>query len=1354
MITPHQAGTQPYYDPLAVQFMTQGQMGHMPDSQYLTPNEYGAFRTLPNMNMMGAMPHQQMSMWQSYLIQNQGRLPFTGSSGTPYIFDVYNPAAEQSWYQTMAMRRWQDAQTSIGAGFTDTVARVGVAAALGGIPGLAVGALMPDITAPYIDRVRGMREAQGISIPKIMGGPDVAQGLGYGFSAPAARSLDASMRQMGASDMIFKQEDYKEMLKLGVDRGLFDFDISSSQYEKSIKTLRDNLEVMMKLLGSSDFKELTKSMKRLMDMGMSPEMMAMGTRMHAGYGFTTGLSVDAMMSAYGQPGAMAFSQRGLTPYQGSFQAMATAANVEISKRLGILDPGQLSRMGGVSGISQRLTDQDARDWSTPGGYGDMVTAYAYDPETGEIDTDRLDAFTSGKISVEDVFRQGAKNIKGDNYVNFLTNMDKLKQQTIDHMGAEGNEQAKFNAALSLGEYANPGGSVRDKLASGYMLLNMERRDAELLADQQSDPRYWETKKQQSNTQLRHMQESAMDEFSYYRSPLRSAWVGVRSWIEEMGDSVYGSKLDREARENQRKEDEARGIYVLAPEGSHRSFTLTADQIRNMDIEQEIIPEGLYSHEEMEEMGVRQAALSSMQLLDSMEVLESEGKDQMLEALVHTLANETGRPKDEIRAELKEKMPERFSEFSDLSSERNVKSFMRSLGLSSRQVDNLYEDRDFRKGIAAGAVVTNPEIEESIREEYTLRNIDKAQEGSDSPVVSFSPEEITALGKDEARRRGTILQQAEESLDADNYNDFIKTLLPYTELSQEELDSAIKDNVPYRVTNFDDLLDPAKIEELLRSLGVGEEALPSLVEDMKVLAGVSTSASVLSPDFKKNIQEEYTRRSENLVNTYYDRESLGIYTSDHTISQARDFLDSTYDYESMLTQGEKNNLLESLRRDEIPWVSKQFHLFNEAIDPRVQEEHSSNFLDTIAEKVDGLDAEDIDFRLQGYVGDNFKSHRDIIRGKRKVRGMLEEAGVPDDEIDALLENENFMRGFHAYAAEHSDPYKKNMSHEFMTRFPKGYEISDNIADLRNQKALALRNITKDADQRNLIESVIEENPFAADVGTVKLIEGMVMGGNLDDLDEEQIESLRNRLVPALENLGFDDPESMANSILSGKHSRRGLDRQLTSLMGDSEESEQYMGVMRGLGRDSSKKGLFGIGGHQIFDRLSGLGTTRHYSQTMALTAQAVTLEDYFKDEQTEVDITRLGDEEYRRQLELEHRGNSRIQNVISTADKFYADNTDKDIGLTDLVLGMRPENFFSNPIKDLNVNAGVKGTEQGAADMHIRNMDNIDKILSQTFNVTSDMVSINTRLDGTLNTTNRTLVAVDDTLKQINRQLTK
>lgn len=356
MITPDSQfvpGQTPIVDPLQLQFMTQGQMGYMPQAQFMTPSELGAFRTMPVPDVNGYVP-QADSFWQKYLTYTRG-----GPFGLPaYTFNTYNPAISAVQQQVYAQRNVQDT-SAILPGIAANAA-IGAALPLAfGFPGAIASMFMPDMAAPLVDRIRESRNIQNMTTAKIMGGPDVDTALGYGFNYRAARSLDKTLRAAAADDSIFKEGDYRELMKLGIEYGQFDYAQNVEQYKRILKNLRNSMTTMMEVVGSTDFKDIMSDLKRMQTMGASASQYNNIARQEQTYARMTGLNHQQMVDTYGQAGALTYQQAGLNAMQGSLQAMANAANVTYMQRAGVIDPVTLARFGGVSGLTQRLTQQGA-----------------------------------------------------------------------------------------------------------------------------------------------------------------------------------------------------------------------------------------------------------------------------------------------------------------------------------------------------------------------------------------------------------------------------------------------------------------------------------------------------------------------------------------------------------------------------------------------------------------------------------------------------------------------------------------------------------------------------------------------------------------------------------------------------------------------------------------------------------------------------------------------------------------------------------------------------------------------------------------------------------------------------------
>lgn len=385
-------GQTPAIDPLQMQFLTAGQMGYMPQAQFLTPSMYGSFRTLPTSNVNTAP--SEGGLWHNWQVQSNEENP---SRLFAYFSNTYNPAVSSTQQGTYASRRLSDTADVAKA----ELANVGLQTAVAAtgfipwmtIPSMAASMLMPDISKPVVDRIRTTREIQDLSTHKIFSGPDVDTDLGYGFSKRAARDIDRFIRKEAASDTVLEKGDYQELLKLGTKYGQFDNANSADQYKRTLKKMRGVLDTIMQVMGSSDLEEVVKNMNRMRDMGATMDRYEGIARREQLGARMLGMSHSDAVESYGKPGALAFQQVGLNPIQGSLEAIGHAANMTYLKRTGVLDPVTEAKFGGISGLTQELTTQSAQAYNSiemtllPGLMNDKMTGLRKDIDLKQLARD-------------------------------------------------------------------------------------------------------------------------------------------------------------------------------------------------------------------------------------------------------------------------------------------------------------------------------------------------------------------------------------------------------------------------------------------------------------------------------------------------------------------------------------------------------------------------------------------------------------------------------------------------------------------------------------------------------------------------------------------------------------------------------------------------------------------------------------------------------------------------------------------------------------------------------------------------------------------------------------------------------
>lgn len=495
-----------------------------------------------------------------------------------YTFDTYNPAMNQQRHQVMAQRQLQDKMAGFGAGMADFGISMG-AGALGSIVGgplggLAAGMLAPQVAGSYTDRIRQARNIQDMSLSKIVGGQDMSQSIGQGFSLEASARVGSGIRRQAVDDFVFNQEDYSKIMKLGVESGMMDYSNSAEQYKQTIKKLSNNFKVMMDLFETADLGELSKHMQRMQRMGANVKDMGAIGGAEAMFARMTGISHSEMVNSYGQQGAMAFTQAGMTGYQGSLENMANAASVTMMQRTGTLNASEIARQGGVSGAAQRMTTGKARMLNNVGNF--MLPGLMNEDGTG-LDSDKMDRFLSGEISMQELTSQSADRLDSrQSNVKFMKNRANLMQEFQDEAGTAGTDIAMMNMALQFGGTTNPNASRQDQLFTGFRQMGLDNKTARLYAEKYSSRDVLEGLRDQQRMQSHQMKQGRIQEMKHARRPLNIVGHAFREFSTSFGEDIFGNMLAENAAKADVEEARKAGIYTTSDRGMDNVLTMDAD----------------------------------------------------------------------------------------------------------------------------------------------------------------------------------------------------------------------------------------------------------------------------------------------------------------------------------------------------------------------------------------------------------------------------------------------------------------------------------------------------------------------------------------------------------------------------------------------------------------------------------------------------------------------------------------------------------------------------------------------------------------------------------------------------------
>ncbi len=556
----------PPYDPLATNFMTGGRMDYLPDAQYMTSPDYGAFRSVPSPSQL-TDPMSRTSMYRDLTIANRGRLPF--GIGGDYILDAYEPSVNQYRNRYQARSRMQDRMSAIGATAADATSSMGVAAGvtaalsltplapIAWLGGAVAGGIAPTPASPYLDRIRQRRQIQNMTRSKVVAGADMNMVTGQGFSLEAASRLDNTTRTLASGDLLFKDEDYRKMMELGIQSGMMDYSSSASQYKDVLKKLRGNFKTMMEMYETADLGQIAQDMQRMQQMGAGMQDMR-GVAFHESIGArVTGLSHNDLVSTYGQQGALTFSRLGLTNYQGSMTSIASAAQVTMAQRLGILAPDQIARAGGVSGIVQKQTEQQGKTLDN-----DALLMYVSDKD-GNFDREKYDNIISGKTRITDVMLQGASKANNLEYmIKFKANKSKLQKEMMDTVKPAGIDLMRRQAALSLGKQLDSTLGTKDAMVAGLIAMEkLSGDEANLQATMWMDPKLIKASQDQLATQRHETLQNKQSEEAYSQSFLKKHQLALAKVYNSFETSTAGRYSTRSGIKNDREAAREAGIAM-------------------------------------------------------------------------------------------------------------------------------------------------------------------------------------------------------------------------------------------------------------------------------------------------------------------------------------------------------------------------------------------------------------------------------------------------------------------------------------------------------------------------------------------------------------------------------------------------------------------------------------------------------------------------------------------------------------------------------------------------------------------------------------------------------------------------
>lgn len=521
-------------------------MGYMPQQQFLTPSEYGAFRTMPSTNMNSAYL-QRPGFFQNWAYSTGG---YVGGVPIP----TYNPAINMMHRQEFSRRNLQDTVTAAGGGMLD--AAKASLMFLNPYLGLASMA-MPNFGANMVDLQAQMRGIQNMSIPKITSGRDVSASLGQGFSANKALSIERFLRTSSAGDPFLKLDDYRQIMQRGVEHNLFDFSNDAESYKKVIKRLRNQTDVIIEMIDDKNLDGVMKNLKRLQDMGATGDMATAVARQEGMFSRMTGMRHTDMVNSYGQQGALIYTQHGMTGYQGALSAMGTAAQITMAQRMGLISPDVLSRAGGISGLTQKLTEESA---AGVGNAAKFFLPYVAGSDYKSVDAKKLQDLISGKVGLTDMMSLGAQSVAGSptGYSVFDTNKEKIIKDMLDKLGDVGFKLFQVQMSQMTGQMMGIKGANAQIARGAQQFWGMSGETSQLMADTYTNPEFLEGLAANNDRERNLMYAKGAERAKDARFWRWRTWLTERA--QDVGN-IYTDYKIRSLEDDERRESFRKGIFT-------------------------------------------------------------------------------------------------------------------------------------------------------------------------------------------------------------------------------------------------------------------------------------------------------------------------------------------------------------------------------------------------------------------------------------------------------------------------------------------------------------------------------------------------------------------------------------------------------------------------------------------------------------------------------------------------------------------------------------------------------------------------------------------------------------------------
>lgn len=432
-----------------------------------------------------------MPAWSPHTPQMGGSIP-------QMMAQFPNAQAGSGYGQVMGERMMSGALSLGSAG----ISGLGTAVGIGGMVGMGASALgiggagmagLGMLAGPLGVPIAGGLAAAGYGANKMMEGFQERQGVnrvlrnrfggaqgigsgrgGRGFSSQEMGGISSMLREMGTEDMQTDMQELTRIMDRTAQMGVYKGVSSAREFRKKFKETTEALKEIAQTMnttleGATEF--MTQSRQMGFFSGRDISQNLMNTRMTAA---TTGMSVGQVQQI-GQMGSQMGMSMGMRGRTGARVAQNLAGQIGSSVRSGALSDEQLfEATGGLQGAEgvQALTGtvMQANNRFLSRGAGRVLTAAAWDAETGGVNQEVMERIQRGEISFQEARRMGRRNIRatGGRRSEFFSQEERIRGE----VGAAGGLELGVGMLESHLQRRGRGESFDDPIAQRFLRRQM------------------------------------------------------------------------------------------------------------------------------------------------------------------------------------------------------------------------------------------------------------------------------------------------------------------------------------------------------------------------------------------------------------------------------------------------------------------------------------------------------------------------------------------------------------------------------------------------------------------------------------------------------------------------------------------------------------------------------------------------------------------------------------------------------------------------------------------------------------------------------------------------------------------